>query len=1112
MVAFGQEFNYWFDFQSAPNAGLTSGSNFELDAGALSEGYHTLHFQIRGNDGSLSSPRSAHFIRGLDTQGSRANIFVDGVYFASTELADGINGYTELDASALTPGLHTISTQVVTSSGIVSSIRETLFLRLSTRAEIDGMTCWYTLDNETNTRSRGRVTGGALVADIDVNSLPEGIHRINFMLANADGLATQLHSAWFFKLALGGGKITDYHYWVNEDFASMTSVNIVDPTTPFVLAALVPLKSYPFSSNRYHFETSDNGSKAYVYSANDFNIMFRDARGNFAVQSHQYYDLSGRKEITHAELWEGATQATGTLGENMIKWYKFESRSGDSIAVRLDKAAMYELYAPDGTKLLARSGANSVKSGGAHTVQTGTHYLAVHDASIHSSVSVTLQIIDKYAVLDYSPKKFAPHDGVIIDLKGNGLNDIEKVEIKTPEKTYSPSYSGIYSWAYARFAFEFGQSNPISAGDYTLSVTFKDEEGTLSTIEKPIRIAEPKSGEMAVSVKTRNNTITNPRTISVTVRNGNNYGVCGVPVLTARTSTNPDAWFDNFNFVVSGDEADSVYVDTEDLLGRGVSGRYSEMIIPYIGPEESITFDYKLERIVDNNFEFFAWCGVPWSEEEVDENATEASRSGMAKAPSQVNGFNYTRLSHFQNGVSLGGQRIHRGRVISRNLNLSIAIGSALAGTELGLGQAVRKSERDAYGAAWDAYVGDENVPQYPIPNGMTPAAIASGAGLIPGCVPAGLNPFATNMPNNADKPEPAPKPRPVKFPQSLDPNDILGYIAPGGGTHIGSAVKELEYTIEFENDPEIATASALTVRITNSLDVRSLNPTTFRPLSLRLGRKTVDLSNHEANFVETVDMRPEINGLAQITCAFNQSTGKLNLLIESLNPYTLDQTDDIMRGFLPVNHNGSGIGEFTYSVALAESLADGIDIVNQATIVFDSNDAIETPEWSNTIDYSTPESSIEATTSDNINYVLTLIGSDTGSGIWRYDVYSRTSGEYAWQRILTGVEDSHCEYSASSAAIREFMSVAYDRAGNSEVNEISAYIPGDVNIDGKVDATDILLLISNYIGRSVTLSRMAADLNADNRIDAQDVIGVCKKYTDSSIGAKTATQKRRRK
>ena len=90
---------------------------------------------------------------------------------------------------------------------------------------------------------------------------------------------------------------------------------------------------------------------------------------------------------------------------------------------------------------------------------------------------------------------------------------------------------------------------------------------------------------------------------------------------------------------------------------------------------------------------------------------------------------------------------------------------------------------------------------------------------------------------------------------------------------------------------------------------------------------------------------------LVGIAGQFNADTGALGWTFRTLDPQTGLLPNDVEAGFLPPNDaSGRGEGHVTFSVELRPNLAVGTLITNQASIVFDTNEAIVTNVYSNTI------------------------------------------------------------------------------------------------------------------------------------------------------------------
>lgn len=341
----------------------------------------------------------------------------------------------------------------------------------------------------------------------------------------------------------------------------------------------------------------------------------------------------------------------------------------------------------------------------------------------------------------------------------------------------------------------------------------------------------------------------------------------------------------------------------------------------------------------------------------------------------------------------------------------------------------------------------------------------------------------------------------------SLDPNEIFGYRAESGSTYIKDGLQDLNYTIEFENDPEFATASAHTVVVTDTLDKNLFDLTSFAPTSIKIGDKTVDLDGSQ-NFVTTVDMRTEINAIAQVECKYDRTKGIARWEFTSLDPMTMEPTDNVMSGFLPINDDkGSGIGEVSFNIRLKQAEADGTSIPNQACIVFDTNDPIMTPVWTNIVDAVAPTSRVTTGVIKNDSLVtLRIHASDERSGAWQYDVYQQLNSDGTWNKIVENATDTLIDVRFYDGIDQGFYVCATDSAGNVEVKEparewtLNKVYLGDANGDGRINSEDVILAVSKYLGRDVYLNVDAADVNSDGRINSEDVVAIVRLYLEEQV------------
>ena len=317
---------------------------------------------------------------------------------------------------------------------------------------------------------------------------------------------------------------------------------------------------------------------------------------------------------------------------------------------------------------------------------------------------------------------------------------------------------------------------------------------------------------------------------------------------------------------------------------------------------------------------------------------------------------------------------------------------------------------------------------------------------------------FTQKKPNCPPKDPKGGKSNPVN---SFDPNEIYGYIAESGSLAVGSEVEELFYTIQFENDTVFASSNASNVYLIDSLDSDLFDLSSFGARKVIIGSKEITL-NGEKEFVRTMDMRPDINCLAQISLTFDSVNGVANWVFSTLDPISLEEINIPNRGFLPVNYYGEGIGEVMFTINRKNNLVDSTLIPNYATIIFDNNEGINTSIWQNVVDVTPPQSSVSNITITDTMALLTVQATDNISGVWKYDVFAQYGANAEWEKVGENIPiDSMILVRVYDGMNTGFVSIAIDSAGNvenkpllrdndifalhvfSETNEMQGYVNG---------------------------------------------------------------------
>ncbi|MGB9180873.1 MAG: LamG-like jellyroll fold domain-containing protein [Pyrinomonadaceae bacterium] len=274
----------------------------------------------------------------------------------------------------------------------------------------------------------------------------------------------------------------------------------------------------------------------------------------------------------------------------------------------------------------------------------------------------------------------------------------------------------------------------------------------------------------------------------------------------------------------------------------------------------------------------------------------------------------------------------------------------------------------------------------------------------------------------------------------SIDPNDKVGAQGIGPSRYL-SGEEPLRYAIYFENKAE-ATAPAQDVVITDQLDAAKLDFDTFSlgPIAFGKDRQIIPPAGL-SEYATDVDLRPAQNLLVRVDARLDKTTGLLTWRFTSLDPATLNPTEDPTAGFLPPNRNApEGEGQVLFTVRPKNDLANGTEIRNKARIVFDINAPIDTPEWLNTIDSSKPASQTLplAAQQNSSSFEVKWSGTDTGSGVKSYTIFvSENGGPFTQWLVNTSATSSI--FAGQPGRSYAFYSVAQDATGNVEDDAATA-------------------------------------------------------------------------
>ncbi len=324
--------------------------------------------------------------------------------------------------------------------------------------------------------------------------------------------------------------------------------------------------------------------------------------------------------------------------------------------------------------------------------------------------------------------------------------------------------------------------------------------------------------------------------------------------------------------------------------------------------------------------------------------------------------------------------------------------------------------------------VAEENKPNVPGGPGGGPGGGGPGGGGPGGGGPGGGGP-GENKTNSSTTRSGAPR----------DPNDKhgpTGYDSDPNTPGIqGNFIQfgSMPFEVEFENIGEIA---AQLVVVTDQLSA-NLDWNTFTFNSFGFSNRVFQVPAGFSHYEDTIDLRPDgIALLVPVILDLNKQTGLVTVTFNTIDPLT-GAPPDGFAGFLPVNDaTHAGEGFFTYTVTpKATGLFSGTQITNFASIVFDTNDPIETPSTLHTLDLDAPSSAMTAlaATINRASIQLNWDGTDgAGSGVQSFDIYVSDNGG-AFTLFLDDATAKSAVFHGVNGHTYAFYSVAKDNVGLQE-------------------------------------------------------------------------------
>ncbi|MCB9189346.1 MAG: PKD domain-containing protein [Flavobacteriales bacterium] len=282
---FGQStvvgYEYWFDqgFSSKVENSISPTQSFTFDANisttGLSTGIHSFNFRTYDANGLFSVVLSQYFYK-VPESGSSSNNLVAYEYWFDEDYANAqvissvpqqqIDLTTIMQATGFSFGIHTLNIRFKDQSGLWSGVLSQYFYKVpesvSSTNNIVAYEYWFDGDYANVERVNTPVQKTLNVNDLlNTSVLNVGIHSFQIRFLDEAGLWSSIISEPFYKTPeIDGGSnwITDYRYWLNNDFSAASHVKLTTPQKQFTLVDQLDFTQIPKDTYTINYQFKDS--------------------------------------------------------------------------------------------------------------------------------------------------------------------------------------------------------------------------------------------------------------------------------------------------------------------------------------------------------------------------------------------------------------------------------------------------------------------------------------------------------------------------------------------------------------------------------------------------------------------------------------------------------------------------------------------------------------------------------------------------------------------------------------------------------------------------------------------------------------------------------------
>ena len=304
------ECEYWIDqqFDSRQTANMSAGElTTQLDMSALPLGLHSLAIRTGTSDGRWSPVLVKFFLVPQPGSTQENNLagyeyWIDGNYDKKVSGTFSTGGIvtTDLDMSSLPVGLHSISFRALDDNGHVSSVLVKYFLVPQPGSTQENTLAGYEywIDGNYDNKVTGTFsTGGIVTTDLDMSSLPIGLHSISFRALDDNGHVSSVLVKYFLvpeNTSTTENSIAGYRYWFDKDMENIVEGEMTSSGT---IATDIDVSALNAGLHLFNYQVKDAIGKYSATMMSFFTVPEQGGLGDKIVAYDYWFNNNPRKRV-----------------------------------------------------------------------------------------------------------------------------------------------------------------------------------------------------------------------------------------------------------------------------------------------------------------------------------------------------------------------------------------------------------------------------------------------------------------------------------------------------------------------------------------------------------------------------------------------------------------------------------------------------------------------------------------------------------------------------------------------------------------------------------------------------------------------------------------------